>query len=732
MFKRIRDNKKGFIIVATIILSLFFIGSFTIIANASPFIVDSVTEGKIFEYNRYPLENYSLDFYYDAGSAFLPWNWADNALKVLGTTINMLTNVLLSLTNLLCYFVGFIVEQAFSLDFVTDILNKIKPMIQSVIGFNENGLMGNGVLSGFIMLLITILGCYLVYVGLLKREVTKAVSSILVFIAVMFGMVGYSLFADKYLIKLNNFSKEVSSSMLSIGNNAGSSSDEPVSNETVIAGIRDRLFQIQIQKPYLLLQYGTSNINEIKNNAGSSSDEPVSNETVIAGIRDRLFQIQIQKPYLLLQYGTSNINEIKESDPERVSSILKYNSDTKEREEAVKKEVQNGNKNMGISGLWSRLGNVILMLILNVLFSIVILMFAGAMLYYQLLFLFYAIVLPINFLVGLVPNFSNNGVKGITNLLGSVLKRQGLCLIVSLVFTVSNFIYDVTDESKYGFLFIFCIQLLLFGVACMKSHEVLSLFDFDKGNKNMVSRFFNTFNHKMRRLNKDKYKMNPFFDRRANNKKNNYNRNSNENSSSDNNENNNKYTNKYRNNDMGNKNMSNRLLPNTEGSKMLEAKNLKMLEAKNPNKEELVSRNGAKELKNIGNRKGVRNLSEKIKRLPDESKYKIRNSKEPLNDDGKYKVRNTKEPLNNSKEKQGNKSNGIKDNPSIINGAEKKIYRRRTDNENKNENINKENEVKFKARENKDKKYNEVGRNVVSTNKRKELRKRRNINEIKK
>lgn len=222
--------------------------------------------------------------------------------------------------------------------------------------------------------------------------------------------------------------------------------------------------------------------------------------------------------------------------------------------------------------------------------------------------------------------------------------------------------------------------------------------------------------------------MNPFFDRRANNKNNNDNRNSN----SNNNENNNRYTNKYRNNDMGNKNMSNRLLPNAEGSKMLESKNLKMLEAKNPNKEELVSRNGAKELNNIGNRKGVRNLSEKIKRLPDDSKYKIRNLKEPLNDEGKYKVRNTKEPLNNSKEKQGNKSNGIKDNPSIINGAEKKIYRRRTDNENKNENINKENEVKFKARENKDKKYNEVGRNVVSTNKRKELRKRRNINEIKK
>ena len=672
MFKRIRENKKGFIIVATIILSLFFIGSFTIIANASPFIVDSVTEGKIFEYNRYPLENYSLDFYYDAGSAFLPWNWADNALKLLGTTMNMLTNVLLSLTNLLCYFVGFIVEQAFSLDFVSDILNKIKPMIQSVIGFNEKGLMVNGVLSGFIMLLITILGCYLVYVGLLKREVTKAVSSILVFITVMCGMVGYSLFADKYLIKLNDFSKEVSSSMLNIGNNAG-----------------------------------------------SSSDEPVSNETVIAGIRDRLFQIQIQKPYLLLQYGTSNINEINESDQGRVSSILKYNSDTKEREEAVKKEVQNGNKNMGISGLWSRLGNVILMFFLNFIFSIVILMFAGAMLYYQLLFLFYAIVLPINFLVGLVPNFSNNGVKGIANLLGSVLKRQGLCLIVSLVFTVSNFIYDVTDESKYGFLFIFCIQLLLFGVACVKSHEVLSLFDFDKGNKNMVTRFFSTFNRRMRRLNKDKYKMNPFFDRRANN--------NNRNSNSNNNENNNRYTNKYRNNDMGNKNMSNRLLPNAEGSKMLESKNLKMIEAKKPNKEELVSRNGAKELKNSGNRKGVRNISEKIKRLPDESKYKIRNSKEPLNDDGKYKVRNTKESLNNSNEKQGNKSNGIKNNPNITNRAGKKNYRRRTDNENKNENMNKENEVKFKARENKDKKYNEVGRNVISTNRKKELRKREKI-----
>lgn len=656
MFKRIKENKKGFIVVATIILSLFFIGSFTIVANASPFIVDSVTEGKIFEYNRYPLENYSLDFYYDAGSAFLPWNWGDNALKVLGTAINMITNVLLSLTNLLCYFVGFIVEQAFSLDFITDILNKIKPMIQSVIGFNENGLMSNGILSGFIMLLITILGCYLVYVGLLKREVTKAVSSILIFITVMFGMVGYSLFADRYLIKLNDFSKEVSSSMLNIGNNIG-----------VIEG------------------------------------DPVSNETVVAGIRDRLFQIQIQKPYLLLQYGTSDIKEINESDPERVSSILKYNNDTKEREEAVKKEVQNGNKNMGISGLWSRLGNVILMLILNVLFSIAILMFAGAMLYYQLLFLFYAIVLPINFLVGLVPNFSNNGVKGITNLLGSVLKRQGLCLIVSLVFTVSNFIYDVTDESKYGFLFIFCIQLLLFGVACMKSHEVLSLFDFDKGNKNKLGKFFNTFNHRMRRLNKDKYKMNPFSEIRLNNKRNNDNRNSNSNS----NENNNRYTSKYKNNkDMENKNLANRNMQNR-----------KLENSEGKNKRELSSRNGTKELSNMRNREGLKNISEKnkIKRLPDDMKYKIRNAKEPFS---------------NVKEKQGNKGNGIKDNSSIQNKAEKRTYRHRgnEDNKNRNENINKENESKFKSRENQDKKYNEVGRKVVSTNRRKEFRKRGSVN----
>ena len=637
MFKIIRKNKKGFIVVATIILSLFFIGSFTIIANASPFIIDS-GNGNTFEYNRYPLENYSLDFYYDAGNAFLPWNWGDNAVKLLGTAINMITNVILSLTNLLCYFVGFIVEQAFSLDFVTDILNKIKPMIQSVIGFNENGFMSNGVLSGFIMLLITILGCYLIYVGLLKREVTKAISSILMFITVMFGMVGYSLFADKYLIKLNDFSKEVSSSMLNIGNN-------------------------------------DSNI-----------------ETVIAGIRDRLFQIQIQKPYLLLQYGTSNINEINESNPERVSSILKYNNDTKEREEAVKKEVQNGNKNMGISGLWSRLGNVILMLILNVIFSIVILMFAGAMLYYQLLFLFYAIVLPINFLVGLVPNFSNNGVKGVTNLLGSVLKRQGLCLIVSLVFTISNFIYDVTDESKYGFLFIFCIQLLLFGVACMKSHEVLSLFDFDKGNKNMVTRFFSTFNRRMRRLNKDKYKINPFLDRRANNKRNDDNRNINEN--------NNRYTSKYKNNkDMENKNSSNRNIPNR-----------KLENGDGNNKTELSSSNGAKKLTSIRSRKGIKNLLEKnkIKRLPDDIKYKVRSSKEFLN--------NPK--INKSK------TNGIKDNINISNGAERKTYRRRGSNENK------ENEDKFKSIENKDKKYNEVSRNIISTNSRKEFKNRSKLKRV--
>lgn len=661
MLKRIKDNKKGFIVVLIAILSLFFVSLLGSVVNASPLIIDSVDGVGIFEFNKYPLGNYTLDFYYDAGSAFLPWNWGDNAVKVLGTALNIITNVVLGISNLMCYFVGYMVEQAFSLDFITDILSKIKPMIQNVIGFNENGLMSNGILPGFIMLLILVLGCYLIFVGLLKREVTKAVSSILTFIAVMFGIVSYSLFADKYLIKLNDFSKEVSTSMLTIGSNIV-----------------------------------------------STEDNSVDNETVISGIRDRLFQIQIQKPYLLLQYGTSSMEEINESDPNRVSSILNYNSDAKEREEAVKKEVQNGNSNMSISGLSSRLGNVILIFFLNVIFSIVILLFAGAMLYYQLLFLFYAIVLPLNFLVGLVPAFSNNGVKGITNLLGSVFKRQGLCLITSLIFTVSNFIYDVTDESKYGFLFVFCIQLLLFFVAYKKSHEVLSLFEFVKGNKSSNGKVLNNITNRLRRLSKDRYKSNPYINKRFNDKNNNSNRDSNKNS----NKNRNNFNNKYKNKDSesqnsSNKNMKNRISENKGATQNKDWALVDVNKINNKNKGKNKERFNKKDTKGCkDNRKS---------------------------DDTKYKFRDRNDTLNIVKE---NKGNGLKDKPKI---QPKKDYKRRNNNISKNINVNEamnkgseENKPNLKVGGNLDKKYNEVSRNVASTNNSKSLKNRRSINEERK
>ena len=656
MLKRIKDNKKGFIVVLIAILSLFFVSLLGGVVNASPLIIDSVDGGSVFEFNKYPLGNYTLDFYYDAGSAFLPWNWGDNAVKVLGTALNIITNVVLGISNLMCYFVGYIVEQAFSLDFITDILNKIKPMIQNIIGFNENGLMSNGILPGFIMLLILVLGCYLIFVGLLKREVTKAVSSIMTFIVVMFGIVSYSLFADKYLIKLNDFSKEVSSSMLTIGSNIV-----------------------------------------------STEDEPVDNATVVSGIRERLFQIQIQKPYLLLQYGTSSMEEINESDPNRVSSVLNYNSDAKEREEAVKKEIQNGNSNMSISGLAPRLGNVILIFFLNIIFSIVILLFAGAMLYYQLLFLFYAIVLPLNFLVGLVPTFSNNGVKGITNLLGSVFKRQGLCLITALIFTVSNFIYDVTDESKYGFLFVFCIQLLLFFVAYKKSHEVLSLFEFVKENKGSNGKVLNNITNRLRRLSKDRYKSNPYINRRVNNKNTNSNNDSNKNS----NKNRNNFNNKYKNKDSENKNSSSRNMKNRMSENNGTAKNKEwaLVDVNNKNKAKNKERLNKKDVD-----------SYKDNRKPDDIKYKFRDRKDTLN-----------------MEKE-NKDTGLKDKPKV---QPRKDYKRRNDNISKNINEainkgNKENKPNLKAGENLEKKYSEVSRNVTSTNNSKSLKKRRNINEQRK
>lgn len=162
------------------------------------------------------------------------------------------------------------------------------------------------------MLMILVLGIYVVYTGLLKRETTKAVRAVINFVAIFLLSGSFIAYAPNYITKINDFSSDISESALSLG--------------TKIV---------------------------VPNSESHGKDS-------VDLIRDSLFSIQVQQPWLLLQFDDSNVEEIGE---ERVNKILSVSPDEnkgKDREEAVKAEIEdNENANLSITKTMSRLGTVV-------------------------------------------------------------------------------------------------------------------------------------------------------------------------------------------------------------------------------------------------------------------------------------------------------------------------------------------------------------------------------------
>lgn len=115
-------------------------------------------------------------------------------------------------------------------------------------------------------------------------------------------------------------------------------------------------------------------------------------------IRDSLFSIQVQQPWLLLQFGNSNVEEIGTDRVEALVSVSPEDEDGKTREEVVKTEIEdNDNNNLTIPQVVNRLGMVFFLLFFNLGITIFVFLLTGMMLFSQILFIIFAMFLPISF-----------------------------------------------------------------------------------------------------------------------------------------------------------------------------------------------------------------------------------------------------------------------------------------------------------------------------------------------
>ena len=443
--------KMALFVVALSLILLSLLGT---VAHATGLVDDTINAENL--YSKYPLSNYQLDFYVDNSWSWLPWNWLDGIGKSVQYGLYCITNFVWTISLYLSNATGYVVQEAYKLDFINDMADSIGQSIQTLAGVTENGFSSTGFYVGFLLLIILIVGLYVAYTGLIKRETSKALHAVINFVVVFVLSASFIAYAPDYIKKINEFSSDISTASLDLGT--------------------------KIMLP----------------NSDSEGKDSVDL------IRDSLFSIQVEQPWLLLQFGNSNAEEIGTDRVEALVSVSPEDEDGKTREEVVKTEIEdNDNNNLTIPQVVNRLGMVFFLLFFNLGITIFVFLLTGMMLFSQILFIIFAMFLPISFLLSMIPSYESMAKQAIERVFNTIMTRAGITLIVTVAFSISSMFYNISTD--YPFFMVAFLQIVCFAGIYMKLGDLMSMFSLNAGDsQNMGRRIFRRpylfMRHRARRM----------------------------------------------------------------------------------------------------------------------------------------------------------------------------------------------------------------------------------------
>ena len=425
--------KVAVIVAVTTIILLSLLGT---VAHATGLVDDTVNADNL--YSKYPLSNYQLDFYVDNSWGWLPWNWLDGIGKSVQYGLYCITNFIWTISLYLSNATGYVVQQAYKLDFINDMADSIGQSIQTLAGVNEHGFTSTGFYVGSLLLIILVVGIYVAYTGLIKRETSKALHAVN-FVVVFLLSASFIAYAPDYIKKVNDFSSDISTASLDLGT--------------------------KIMLP----------------------DSDSKGKDSVDLIRDSLFSIQVQQPWLLLQFGNSDIEEIGADRVEALVSASPDDEDGKTRENVVKQEIEEkDNNNLTIPQVINRLGMVFFLLIFNLGITIFIFLLTGMMIFSQILFIIFAMFLPISFLLSMIPSYENMAKQAVVRVFNTIMTRAGITLIVTVAFSISSMFYNIS--SDYPFFMIAFLQIVCFAGIYIKMGDLMSMFSLNAGDAQHMGR----------------------------------------------------------------------------------------------------------------------------------------------------------------------------------------------------------------------------------------------------
>ena len=425
------------LVLLSVTVTLILLSLLGTVAHASGLVDDTVNADNL--YSKYPLSNYQLDFYVDNSWSWLPWNWLDGIGKSVQYGLYCITNFVWTISLYLSNATGYVVQQAYKLDFINDMADSIGKSIQILAGVTEHGFSSSGFYVGFLLIIILIVGVYTAYTGLLKRETSKALHAVINFVVVFIVSASFIAYAPNYIQKINDFSSDISTASLDLGT--------------------------KIMLP----------------------DSQSKGKDSVDLIRDSLFAIQVEKPWLLLQFGNSDTEEIGADRVEALVSASPSDEDGETRENVVKTEIEdNDNDNLTIPQVVNRLGMVFFLLIFNLGITIFIFLLTGMMLFSQILFIIYAMFLPISFLLSMIPTYENMAKQAVVRVFNAIMTRAGITLIVTVAFSISSMFYNISTD--YPFFMVAFLQIICFAGIYMKLGELMSMFSLNANDSQQIGR----------------------------------------------------------------------------------------------------------------------------------------------------------------------------------------------------------------------------------------------------
>lgn len=425
------------LVLLAVTVTLVLLSLLGTVAHASGLVDDKVNADNL--YSKYPLSNYQLDFYVDNSWSWLPWNWLDGIGKSVQYGLYCITNFVWTISLYLSNATGYVVQQAYKLDFINDMADSIGKSIQTLAGVTEHGFSSSGFYVGFLLIIILIVGVYTAYTGLLKRETSKALHAVINFVVVFIVSASFIAYAPNYIQKINDFSSDISTTSLDLGT--------------------------KIMLP----------------------DSDSKGKDSVDLIRDSLFSIQVEKPWLLLQFGNSDTEEIGIDRVEALVSASPSDEDGETRENVVKTEIEdNDNDNLTIPQVVNRLGMVFFLLIFNLGITIFIFLLTGMMLFSQILFIIYAMFLPISFLLSMIPTYENMAKQAVVRVFNAIMTRAGITLIVTVAFSISSMFYN--SSTDYPFFMVAFLQIICFAGIYMKLGELMSMFSLNANDSQQIGR----------------------------------------------------------------------------------------------------------------------------------------------------------------------------------------------------------------------------------------------------